>query len=85
MEILGMLLMGLGGITALVGSVWLLIEEFKTSIVWGLGCIFVPFVSLIWLVMHFDRGATPFFISLGGSLVCLLGVVLGGADISVMS
>ena len=47
MEILGMILVGIGGITVLVGSIWFLVVTFQESLLWGLGCMFVPFVSLI--------------------------------------
>ncbi|MFA5508165.1 MAG: hypothetical protein WC423_22265 [Vulcanimicrobiota bacterium] len=61
-----------------VGGLWILIEAFKTSILWGLGSLFIPFVSLIWLVLHWDRGGKPFFIQLGGVAVMFVGLAVGG-------
>lgn len=76
METIGLLIMAVGGITLFVGGIWMLIEQFKTSIIWGLGCIFIPFVSLIWLIMHWEQGAMPFFVSLGGAVVLFAGAFL---------
>lgn len=78
MEILGLVLMGVGGLIAIVGSIWFLIEAFKSGILWGLGCLFVPFVSLIWLVTHWEDGAKPFGLSLLGSVIMVGGMFLGG-------
>ncbi len=78
MEIIGLILMIVGGVAALCGSVMMLIRMFQTSILWGLGGIFVPFVSLIWLIMHWDKGGRPFLIYLAGGLVCGAGVAMSG-------
>ncbi len=32
----------LGLVIALVGAVWLLVITFKTSVLWGLGSLFIP-------------------------------------------
>jgi hypothetical protein len=78
MEAVGILIMAVGGIAAFVGGIWMLIEAFKTSVMWGLGYLFIPFVSLIWLVMHWDRGRQPFLIQLGGGLVAVAGMAMSG-------
>lgn len=56
----------------------MLIEAFGTSVLWGLGYLFVPFVSLIWLVLHWDRGGKPFLISLAGGGLLIVGAMLSG-------
>ncbi len=61
-----------GGIISIVGSLWLLVVMFQTSILWGLGGLFIPFVSFIFLVMHFDRAAGPFFVSVIGFVMSLI-------------
>lgn len=78
MEALGSLIMLLGVLVVIVGNVWFLGEAFRTSILWGLGCIFVPFVSLIWLVGNWDRGRAPFLTGLAGGAVMFFGILIGG-------
>lgn len=72
----------IGGIVAiiaalvmLVGGIMWIIEMFKTSVVWGVCGILVPFASLVWLFMNWEAGKKPFLISLGGGL--LYGLSIG--------
>ena len=78
MEILSLLFTIVGGIIMFVGGIWMLIEQFKSGILWFLACLFIPFVSIIWLVMHWEAGAPPFFLSIGGFVLFLFGAFLGG-------
>ena len=78
MEVLGSILMGVGGIVALIGGIWFLIIAFQESVLWGLGCIFVPFVSLIFLIMHWDKAGKPFLIQLAGIVPMVMGTVMMG-------
>lgn len=78
-EIIGTLLMFLGCIGVVIGGIWFLIETFKTGVLWGLCCLFIPFVSLIWLVMHWQQGSKPFLLQLAGAGVAVLGATMGGA------
>ncbi len=60
MAILGLACAVIGLVIALVFGIQLLILAFRTSILWGLGYIFVPFVSLIFIAVHWDEAKTPF-------------------------
>ncbi len=77
MEIVVLILMGIGGLMLVAGNIWFLVEMFRTSILWGLGGLFVPFVTLIWLVLHWDQGAKPFGLSILGAVVCILTAIFG--------
>ncbi|MGH9462370.1 MAG: hypothetical protein ACRD1X_14205 [Vicinamibacteria bacterium] len=70
--IVGVLVMGITGI-------WLLVKAFQTSILWGLGYLFVPFVSLIFVVMYWNDTKKPFLYMLGGLALFAVGMVLGGS------
>lgn len=70
----------LGAIIALVGSIWMLVEQFKTGILWGLACLFIPIVSLIWLIMHWEDGAKPFLVAVGGWALVLVGTMLSSGQ-----
>ncbi len=75
---MGVALLAVGGIVMLVGSVWLLVKAFQTSVLWGLGSMFVPFVSLIFVVMYWDDAKKPFLISMAGFAVYFVGIMAGG-------
>lgn len=78
METLGMILSGIGMIGIVVGGLWMLLEQFNTSILWGLACLFIPLVSLFWLALYWDEGKTPFGISALSLAMFLGGMVLSG-------
>jgi hypothetical protein len=66
--------MGLG----LLGGIWLLIVAFKESIWWGLGSLFIPLVSLIFVVLHWSVAKTPFLISLVSIAMVIAGAFMTG-------
>jgi hypothetical protein len=72
-------LMGLGGLVVLVGAIMMLVAAFKESLMWGLGCLILPFVSLVFLVMHWQVAKKPFLIQLAGLAVMAVGGGLGVA------
>lgn len=69
MEALGMIVLFIGAIVSLIGGIWFLVVAFRQTVWWGLGCIFIPFVSLVFLIMHWGDAAKPFFVSLLGSAI----------------
>jgi uncharacterized membrane protein HdeD (DUF308 family) len=73
---MGMILLVVGGIVMFVGGILLLVAAFKENVLWGLGCLLVPFVSLVFLIMHWDKAKKPFFIQLIGLGITIAGVVL---------
>ncbi|MFC1735679.1 hypothetical protein ACFL1X_06145 [Candidatus Hydrogenedentota bacterium] len=76
MAIIGMLLMVVGGIASFVCGIWLLIEAFKTSIIWGLCYLFVPFAALVFVVMNWEKAKKPFLYGLGAAAVMVLGMIV---------
>ncbi len=77
MEILGIILLLIGVVIGLVFGIQLLILAFRTSILWGLGYIFIPFVSLIFVIVHWNEAKTPF-------LRCLLAIPFYVAGVLLM-
>ncbi len=63
------ILLVFGVILSVIGGIWFLIVAFQESVLWGLGCMFVPFVSLIFLISHWRDAAKPFGLSLLGSVI----------------
>jgi hypothetical protein len=60
-----------------VASIWLLVVAFKQSILWGLACLFVPFASIVFIILHWDSAKRPFLFS-------IVGLVLVGAGVAVL-
>ncbi|HXC99995.1 MAG TPA: hypothetical protein VN048_11690 [Verrucomicrobiae bacterium] len=69
----------IGWLVGLVGGIMLLVAAFKVNIWWGLGCIFLPFVALVFLFMHWPVAKNPFFIELAGIVLVIIGIMLGGS------
>ena len=64
MATLGLILLALGGLIALITGVMILIKAFQTSVLWGLGSIFIPLVSLVFVIKHWEQTKKPFLIGL---------------------
>lgn len=66
-----LLYVGLG--IFIIGGVGTLIAAFKTSILWGIGCLLIAPVSLLFLIMHWDNAKNPFFLQLIGFGIMFFG------------
>lgn len=69
MELVAIVLGVLGAVISLIGGVLFLVAAFRESIWWGLGCLLLPFVSLIFLLIHWREASRPFGLSVLGSLL----------------
>ncbi|HOX05517.1 MAG TPA: hypothetical protein PK280_03865 [Planctomycetota bacterium] len=76
MATVGLILTIVGGIVAFVGAIMVLIQAFKVSVLWGLGSLFVPLVSLIFVIMNWGVAKKGFLIQLAGLGLLILGTVL---------
>jgi hypothetical protein len=70
----GALVMWLGFGLMLLGGVLFLVAAFREGMLWGLGVLFLPLVSLIFLILAWPRAKGPFFLQLYGLVFILLGV-----------
>ena len=73
---MGVLLLIVGLLVMAVGGILLLVKAFQENVLWGLGCIFVPCVSLIFVVMHWQEAKNAFFMQLAGVVLVILAVVM---------
>jgi uncharacterized membrane protein len=64
-----------GLIVFLIGSVGFLIATFRAGILWGLSCMFLPFVSFAFLFVHWKTAAKPFLISMLGIAILFLSTI----------
>ncbi len=63
----------IGIIVFLIGGIGTLIAAFQTSMLWGLGCLLIAPVSLLFLVMHWDVAKNPFFLQMAGLAAAFIG------------
>ncbi len=68
-----MLLIYLGWVIVILGGIGFLISAFQTSILWGLGCLILSPVSLIFLILYWHDAKNPFLLQLMGISIVLLG------------
>lgn len=56
------------------GGVWLLLLAFQESVLWGLACLFVPCVQLVFVVKFWQRAKRAFLFTLGtgGALLAIM-------------
>ena len=76
MEILGMGAMGIGGLIALIGWIWLIVIGFQTGgALWGiLNIFFQPITGLIFCIMH-KVGWLQLAMLVVGNIIAGLGMV----------
>jgi hypothetical protein len=76
MGMLGAIFIIVGGLIALVYGIILLVKAFQTSVLWGLGYIFIPFVALVFVIMHWEETKKPFLMSLLSIPFFIVGIIL---------
>lgn len=76
MSILGIGLMVIGGLIFFIGTIMFLIQAFKESIIWGLACILLPIVGLVFLIMFWKDAKRSFCVKCLGALVGVAGLML---------
>jgi len=82
MDLLILLIWGLGLLLSLVGGLWLVILAFRQSLLWGLAVFFIPFASLFFIVKYWTEARTPFFVSLVSVVLILVGASFGALTAS---
>jgi hypothetical protein len=60
-----------GCLAGFIGSLWLLVVMFQTSIWWGVGSFFLPFLGFIFVVMNWEVSKKPLLLVIFG-LGCLM-------------
>ena len=71
-----MLLNYFGLALIIIGGIGFLIASFRTSILWGIGCLLFYPISIVFLILHWDAAKNPFFLQLMGIGILFLGVML---------
>ena len=65
------ILIFIGFIMGVVGSIWFYIEAFRENVLWGLACLFIPFASFVFLLLHPGRAIKPLALSILGAIILI--------------
>ena len=55
-----------------IGGIMVLIEAFRTSVLWGIFSILIPIVSLIFILTHWSKAKKGFLLQLLGAAIVFL-------------
>ena len=83
-DTLGALSVWVGLFLLVVGGIGFIFAAFREGILWGLGVLFIPFVSLIFLVLAWPEAKRPFFWQLTGVALVLIGAFALSAPLPFM-
>lgn len=74
-----MLFLVLGVALVVIGGFMFLVAAFRESVLWGLGCIFLPIVQLFFLVVHWQEAKKAFGIQLLGiAILVVISIIAPG-------
>ncbi len=76
MNIIGIIILVIGVIITIVGGARFAIVAFEESAWWGLGVLFFPIVSPIFLILHFEDAWRPALNFVIGFALVLLSTLL---------
>ncbi len=66
-------MMGVIGIISVISFIWVVVIAFKEDVIWGLGCLFIPLIIIVFGIMHWDKCKKPFLVYVVTSII--LGVM----------
>jgi hypothetical protein len=81
MTILGFILLSIGSLTSIIGEVMFLVVAYKRSLWWFFGCLFVPFVELLFFFLNLKATVKSFLIFVAGVVMIWFGSQLAGMDL----
>jgi hypothetical protein len=78
MTTLGYLVIAVGILVALYGEVRFLVVAYNRNLWWFFGCLFLPFVGWIFLLLNLKATIRPFAVSTLGLIAVGLGAWMAG-------
>ena len=69
-------------LVAAVGSIWLLVLAFRENVWWGLGSLFLPFVIVIFAIMHWPVAKRAFLIYVASIPLFIIGFVMAASSVA---
>ena len=68
----------IGILIAIYGGILFLIATFRESIIWGIACIIISPISIVFALLHWNVSKRPVLIQLSGFAVIFLGAMIAG-------
>jgi hypothetical protein len=66
-----------GYLLCFFGGLWIVVLAWQKGIVWGLGCLLLPVLQLIYVALNWKQAKSAFFLMLAGFAALLFSVVIG--------
>ena len=56
----------IGAVLAVIGDLWIVVLAFRTGLLWGLGCLLVPPIGLVYCALNFRQAWKPLVVTIIG-------------------
>jgi len=76
MEILGIILVFAGASIGALFAIIILGRAFQQSFAWGFGCLLVPFMLFVFVMMNWEETRRPFLLFLLAIPISVVGAIL---------
>jgi len=63
----------IGMLIFVVGVIFYIVEVFRTSVAWGIACVFIYPLGIVFTIMHWKVARNPVLIKLAGLGVMMVG------------
>jgi hypothetical protein len=60
-----------------IGGLWIIVLAWQRGIVWGLACLFIPVVQLIYVALNWKESKSAFFLIVAGFVAFALSGIFG--------
>ena len=74
---MALVLLWLGYTLCFLGGLWIIVLAWQKGVLWGLGCLFIPALQLIYVALNWKQAKSAFFLLLAGLVSCFVSVVIG--------
>ncbi|KRA14571.1 MULTISPECIES: hypothetical protein [unclassified Lysobacter] len=64
----------LGLALSVIGGLWIIVNAFRESVLWGLGSLLIPLVALVFAIMNFSENKIPLLICVVGTVLTIMGM-----------
>jgi hypothetical protein len=80
-----MVLLIAGLVAALIGSVMIIAAAFRTSIVWGVASLLIPFAAFVFIGLNWGKAKAGFFWAAAGAALLFVGTMMApGAEAATL-
>jgi hypothetical protein len=66
----------LGYALCFLGGLWIIVLAWQKGILWGLGCLLVPVIQLVYVALNWKQAKSAFFLLVAGLVALLVSAVI---------